>query len=333
MFRELSRVVLVVFSLMLVVACGGGGGGGGGVSDTDSGDNNTPASSVYSGLETQADLSSSNTEDFSERSTMGYESANSIMGTFGKSASEEGAGEFTGLNFFTVNTLKDILSDENYGRASYSDSSTVYGTCGGSASASFTINDDNSFSMSLMYDDFCYANVNANGGVSISGRYSGSSLSWTTLESVSVTYNSLNMRVLSTDVVASGTLSIAMSSSNNYTITSNLSFNDSAAGISFKNENLVVTVTESSDVIYVDSTPYTRASSLSMNGRLYLNEYGYVDITTITPVSINSGGQYLQGQIKIQGSNSKSALITYSPYSVQTVTGDYDGDEVYEFAF
>jgi hypothetical protein len=70
---------------------------------------------------------------------------------------------------------------------------------------------------------------------------------------------------------------------------------------------------------------------MTLTGRYYHPEHGYVDIATIDALRINNSDQFpSSGQIIITGASGSKARLTATSNTEYTLEVDADGDDIYE---
>jgi len=332
------NILLSAMLILILTACGGGGGGG--TSGTTTSDSSGGAASsgtvsngsvTYSGVTEQADLNESSSREFGNNSMLGYESTASSLGSV---RSDESKKEYAGLPSSILLMTKDIINETTNidlnSRAVTTNSSTVSGSCGGSATVSMTVDDTaETVDFEIAYNNFCYAGITNDGSVSISANYSGSSVSWSSLDSVELRYDQFQMEISNTSYIANGTINISIGATSE-TVILNITMDSPSDNNTIYLENMRCSIYKSPGYYTYQDTIYGYSSSLYLSGRIYMSDYGYVTVSTEEMVYINSYGNYIGGKILMNGSDGKSVLMEYSPNSADSLTADLDGDGLYE---
>jgi len=298
---------LTLFATLLLVACGGGGGGGG--DDDDSG-------VTYTGLTTQAVITNANAKTLAEGALGG-----STTGTaFGVVSDEQEVQPDP-----TILDVARILSN-SVTQLDISPSSPILPGAIVTESGSEPCDDDGSISIDISIDDetfdffgtFVFINC-AEGGTTINGD-----------ASVSGTFGEFDALVLDlvfdTLTVVSGAESYTMSgtidtsaTASGATITMDVrSRNNNTQLVEWLN-NITISVTGSSPLV------------MTITGRYYHPEHGYVDIVTNTALQINVADQWPNaGQMTMTGASGSKTRLTVIDNTQYTLEVDADGDDIYE---
>ena len=304
---KLLRKSLTLFATLLLVACGGGGGGGG--DDDDSG-------VTYTGLTTPAVITNANAKTLAEGALGG-----STTGTaFGVVSDEQEVQPDP-----TILDVARILSN-SVTQLDISPSSPILPGAIVTESGSEPCDDDGSISIDISIDDetfdffgtFVFINC-AEGGTTINGD-----------ASVSGTFGEFDALVLDlvfdTLTVVSGAESYTMSgtidtsaTASGATITMDVrSRNNNTQLVEWLN-NITISVTGSSPLV------------MTITGRYYHPEHGYVDIVTNTALQINVADQWPNvGQMTMTGASGSKTRLTVIDNTQYTLEVDADGDDIYE---
>lgn len=305
-------VGLLVLLASLLSACSSGGGGGANLS--------------YTGASTAAVLSVDNAETLAlESFSSGHNAAGtSDLGALSGVTSHVSSGPDAGLNAARLFRLLHkaagaaIITSGGGGQqtlVSLQRSETISGSCGGSVSNSMTINDATlDISLTSVFKNYC------EGGVTISGNMSLTLI----LDAASVDYGLMTMTFINLRFRADGE-SVAMSGNMRFSyydsvpvLTTNMLIQD-ATGKVFKIENMIITMAEGVD----GSGDYL---DISMEGRFYDPDYGYVELVTTTPMRVYyltdnwpSAGSYV-----LIGANAATVTMTADAVGY-TLELDLDG--------
>lgn len=297
----------------LITGCGGGGGGGG------------TSSITYSGATTEAAVDETNARELSTTAVDGTTSGDSLAL---RAESGDGAGQPSRLRIagLAKTLAQAALSAEPTGGganvpagASQSGSGTLNGGCGGSVSYSLTYDDvTGSFSGTFTFNNYddCYGEV-INGSTSLSGTLNLSTLE---LEDFTYSFNSLSVTSGAETETVSGTIVITMTGAFSYQVTFNIVYRD-GAGDTYKLEDYVVSFDESSS-----------PTVITVSGRVFHPDYGYVTVTTTTPVQIYTFNDYPHaGVIVLTGATGTGGLpttatVTFTGTNSYTIDVDSDGD-------
>jgi len=161
------------------------------------------------------------------------------------------------------------------------------GNCGGS----FSINSSETNSdFSATYDDYCVGtgdfSTTISGSISVSGN--------------TFSYSQLRIRSIEFDVSMNGSMSFTTNLGNNsgsVSFIANMDFRDNITNTTGRLEEYSVTANVGDADFFI-----------TISGRIYHSDYGYVDITTITPLSFDSSTLELTGEIRFVGQNSAVTL-------------------------
>jgi hypothetical protein len=293
---------LFLFTLALA-ACGGGGGGGGG----------TSVPSDYTGATTQATLTATNTQSIVdggwERSingeqvgaTIGNILVATLPSTTALGASPETVSPThpaqafrTWVLNFTSPTPQSVQP-----AATTSGDLPTTGSCGGSGT--YTLNLDTttgSFSGNFVFQSYCWDNVTLNGTTPFSGSIGQNNFQ------VKLTYSNLE--------------------NNLEGVVTTLTQGFLSGTLSFDNTGTPTSETDNFDYVLIDSASqknywvhnFAAVSNIqngqvTIQGRYYDYDEGYVDVSTITPLLFNDTTnpyQPTQGVLLFTGNNSQARL-------------------------
>lgn len=294
MIRTLFKICALL-SVLTLAACGSSGG--------DS--STTPSGISYTGKTTQAVLTTSNSADIADNADFATSTSFSL-GSSLKSADKDGSfslmGTTTALN---QSVLSALGTNAVQSRLSQPTSGTVYGDCGGSASYSGTLGITGDVTVNMTFTNYCSYGITLNGNATFNGDYSilsGAFVSGT------YTFYNLTETVLSENSTMSGTIAFTTT-----TVTANLVYQGPLGNL-YKLENFTI----------VQS-----GSTYTCIGRIYYSEYGYVDVTTTSPITIDPAtGKVVSGVILLTG-NVSAVKMTYVS-GVETVTLDSQLDGIFE---
>jgi len=330
-----NRIISIFTALVLILvltACGGGGGGGSLTGDVSG--SIAQSESFYSGITNRADLTEDNSVEYAEDAMLGYESGNSSIETF-RSKQPENIKNLSGVNsfFMAKDFIQKITGENSSARTTYEESGSEYGSCGGIGYYSAYLNTYNgTFRIDIDFDNYCYWGLTYDGSLEFNGTFSGSTLSWSSINTLSFEFDDLALNTSDRNMKANGAIVFNVYSTY-ATMTADITMYDQDQNKYIRFSDLVCTIYDSSGYTSYNGSSYYYTSQVTLTGKVYISTYGYVDITTPDRVDINSNGYYLDGTIKLKGNDNATVLAEYSPYSVQTITGDLNGDSVYETIF
>jgi len=319
---RVKHVVLAVLLAVFLTACGGGGGGGGGGS---------PSGISYTGLTTEATIDENNAEDLSTGAYQGGQTGAAFGSVGAIQAGESGpVGRPRTLKVSQV--LEDALhkvdmtsrSGGTFVGAIYTESDTIYGDYGGSASYTINVNDQTGeFSGSITFNSYSDDGVTTiSGPVSFSGSLD---LNTEELIEFSLSFDSLTATSGSDSFTLDGNISFDNTISP-ATMTMTMLLKDNNTGKVYKVEGYTMTLTE--EVNYVD---------VEVSGTYFDPDYGYVSISTTTPLCIYYGDDYpsdgvivVTGNTGIAGGSTMARLTALTSTTYQ-VEADTNGDGTYDW--
>ena len=300
---------------VLLTACGGAGGGG----------------PTYTGVTTAADISNTNANQLVsgayQNGNYGSKSAVAVV-SGSDSTNRIDRPRALAISDVLTSSLKKIdfakASSTTATGATQSGSVTVSGSCGGSLTANISVDDvTGHFSGTVSYSNYCESGSTINGSTNFSGTFN---LSGGYIAQYTATLNSLTVQACGESGTTSGTVSMAFNGSTTVTLNIELLIADNSTGKVYWINNLQYTI--------VAGAGYT---DVSVSGKFYDPDYGYVTLSTSTPLRIydgyywpTSGVLNLTGATGIAG-GSTTATFTATPTGY-TITADTDGDGVDDYA-
>ncbi|MEJ2700264.1 MAG: hypothetical protein P8Z70_11480, partial [Desulfuromonadales bacterium] len=256
----------LLFSLLALAACGGGGGGsndGGGVP------------SAYTGVTTQATLTSDNAQDIVVGAWTGGMTGSDLGSVVTLQANEPPSAPSLPGQLRLAETLKAPVLQVTSGTAlgvkpAYSDSNTIYGDTG-YATYSVNVNESTgAFSGSFTFNNYSSQGTVISGSMSFSGKLD---LSTGNMSQFTLACSSLT--------VGEGTLSATVVGKIRYTIsadatreteTIDLVMIDNNTQKSFWMHNFALVITHGSD-----------SDQVTISGSYYDPDHGFVEIRTSSP--------------------------------------------------
>lgn len=315
----LCLVGIIALGLMTIVGTGGGGGGGGGAS----------SGITYTGLETKATISDSNAEDLL---TGAYEGG-SIGTEFDINAIQSGESVHIGRPrvLKVSRVLESSLRKVDF--ASRSGSSFIgaiktltggdIGNCGGNFSYEISVDETTrAFNGSFTFNDYCEDGDTINGSVSFYGE-----VDTTTDELLKFTFsfNSLNFTSGSDSFTLNGDIAWDVTGSP-ATITITMLLRDNSTNKVYWVQNYTIEVTEGMNYVEIE-----------VLGTFYHPDYGYITISTPTPLRIYDADEYpSQGVIVVEGKDGVAlgptrARLTVIDNTAYQVDADTNGDGTYDW--
>lgn len=314
------RFICAVFFVVVLAACGGGGGG--------SGSNGGPSPVSYTGVTTQAVVTSANADDLSGGAVLGGATgtATSLTGV----ETDETISPVKMRSVVVSTALKKSLARMNFTAGGnsvvtgvmVSDSGTIPGTCGGSAPYSITLDDvTGDFSMTVSFNGYCDDGDTLTGSVNLSGK----------MNLVTLDFTALNLSTSSLAVV---------SGVDSFTIAGSIA----STGITSNSENLLMTldIRDGTGTTYrvqglnwamtYDSPSVGADRMRIVSGRFYHPAYGYVDVASTSDfLSLSTSDYPYAGTLVVTGSGGTRAQLTANnDAQTFTVVVDTNGNTIYD---
>jgi hypothetical protein len=304
-----SLLYSTAFALTLS-ACGGGGGGGStGIS--------------YSGVTSQASLTIANGEEMGTTSYQNGDSGQSL-GTALSSLNEmDGSTTAThkprvsGLTQTLIAATNKMQLPTNQGysgnRAVQSESQTISGGCGGSATYTISVDDSSGdFSGTFSFSNYCDLGDVLDGSITIAGNID---LNTVTFGTISMTMTSLSFSSGNDAFTVDGSLSFNPTSSP-LVITMDLKLQDNTTQQVFWAKDFTLTIT--TGLSYEDE---------AMAGRFYHPDYGYVTVSTTTPFRYAGTDEWPSSGVMVAtGSGGSTSTLTALSNTTYQIDIDTDGD-------
>ena len=314
----ISLICFIALGLITFIGCGGGGDDTGSVS-----------SITYTGLTTPADITDANAQTLSAGALTGGQ-AGSTFGSIG--AIETGTDE-NPISFRTLKVtqaLEDALlqidlssvSGGSFTGATQSESGSIDGTCGGSASYTMQYDDLNGdFSGTFSFSSYCNGGVTLSGGASFSGSLDLSDPNNPTFESFKITFTHLSDGSSTLD----GTINLDVSSSPTI-VTFDALLEDNVTGKVYWIKDYDMSITEGSDGLgnYVDLE--------ILSGSYYDPDYGSITVETTTPIRTYASDEWpSDGVIVVTGNSNHKVRLSAIDETQCRIDADLDGDGSYDW--
>lgn len=312
----LGMVLTLFFIAVFMAACGGGSGGDSGI--------------AYSGNMNAAVITNTSAEAIAVEAYESGEMGGDIAGTGSgpspsvPSPAVPGPAALADIKSRVAGAVNKALSGGGVPRAMIRYTDTMMGECGGSAAIDINIDDaTGDFSGKLTFANLCAydgaAQEYTNGSVDFSGNVGMMS---GMLNYFAMSFNALS--VLSSDgavnFVLDGSIGLTMTSYTSITMTMDMVMLDNLTGKTYWVNNYVVNVTD-----------HGTYEEMTVTGRFYHHDYGYVDITTPTPVQAYPMNEHpYAGVLQFDGSGGRSARLTFISSTTYQVTADLNNDEAYD---
>jgi hypothetical protein len=306
-------LILMVFVLMAVVSgCGGGGGGGG-----------APQGITYTGVTTPALVDENNAYDIAVGTYTGGDIASdlNVLGAVSENSSSVKNPLFIDISSYFQNVISRIESSLNenasYVGAVVSESVTIDGSCGGNFSFSLTTDDQTgNFNGPLTFNNFCEPEFKANGSMTLSGNIN---INTEVINYFEMTFTNITMTSGQESLSMNGSIDFSLQTSP-IRMTFSFIFKDNNLNKTYKYEDFVYEYTEGVD--FVDMT---------LTGRYYHHDYGYVIIVTDSPLRINGSDMWpSSGTVIATGDLGTKARLRVIDSSSFIVEADTDGDGSYD---
>lgn len=311
-----------IASCTLVVGCGGSSGGG---------DGGSSPGLTYSGVTTQAVITSENSQTLAENAMNAGAGGSGISGIAGLDAgnpAEDGTGRpfLVGMAMVMESAIAEVDWQSDAGQvpssAIESDADTVSGSCGGSFTYNIQVDTDTgTFSGRLAFNSFCEEGMTMSGSANFSGVVD---LGTEKLESCTVSFNAITSTYSSVSVTMGGRIHLAVSGPTS-SMTMDMMVRDDGSGRVCKIENY-----------QMDITDWGTYAEITLNGRYFDPDYGYVELETTTAFVASYADEYPHtGQLVLTGENgdaggpTRARLTALSATECQ-VEADTNGDGIYD---
>jgi hypothetical protein len=312
--------ILLAASLLIffmVGSCGGGGGGGGSGSPTGS----------YSGLTSQALITDENSTALMDGAFMGGKTGSSLS-VFGSVQVQPSQGSKHPVTIAFSRMImhafdKGYLFSQTAVPAQASAlipdlNTTEYGECGGSYTIGADVNELTGAisNGTVVYDGYCDAGVTLSGMTSFSGQ-----VNIITQEiNLDLTFDDCTVEESGMTETINGTAACDVGI-NTGTITFNdIYIHDSSLDKTYWFHNFTVAMTD-------ESSSY----NMTIDGRFYDPDYGYIDFSTEEPFTILEDDENpSEGVLIAFGRDGTKARLTALSSATYMVEADTDGDGTYE---
>jgi hypothetical protein len=202
--------------------------------------------------------------------------------------------------------------------------SSMDGTCGGTVDYSINIDEQTGdFKYSYTFKSYCDTDglieEEINGSLSFSGKIN---IATVELEHMKAKFTSLTYKLSdgSEDATLNGTTSMTMTDATSGTMTMDFVTRDNLTDKTYWVKNYVATIT--------DNGTY---EEITISGRFYHHDQGYVDIKTITPLRNYPFDQHPStGLLQFDGAENNSARLTFLSPTTYQVLADLNGDDLFD---
>lgn len=312
----------LIFTLGLA-GCGGGGGDGG------------PSGIAYTGLTTQAVVTQANAKSLAGGAYQGRATGSALGGIAASAQTNVTDHQINRpLTLVLSETLRNALGKidvtalpkPSLGAAAKTETITEQGSCGGNFSGSATYDDvtGNISSGAITFNNYCSEGVTLSGRISFSGKVNLGTQP-PTLETINMSFTSLSGKSGSDAFTTSGNIAIDATVPLKVLTTINMVTRDDTAGKIYKIENFQLRASVNPGA-WVD---------VSMTGRFYGPDDGYVDLTTPTLFRFDIAGGVVaatpsQGELVVTGGNNTKASLVAISTTDYNINVDANGDGNYE---
>jgi hypothetical protein len=294
--------ITTTFLLALIGGCGSGGGSSG---------------LSYTGSTSPATLSSSNSATLVGSAYTGGNSGIIIGGiTTGLTNYDFGASRRPRilvisdalLKFAHLTIVDDTLArPEIAATANNIPHSTLHGNCGGTATVNGSYDDGNkTLSLTANLSSYCQDRTTLNGTVGASGQAVVDAQNNINISSISITLSRLTAAYGGDSFTADGSMSISPQAgytyiANNSVLSIDMLIKDNATAKIFKLENFTI-----SESLTTGTSSYV---DMTITGRYYAPDEGYIDLTTPTTIRIMGEDDWpSSGSLRGIGHNSSATL-------------------------
>lgn len=312
--RVYIPIVSVLLALGLLAACGGGGGGGGG----DNGSGNIPTG-TYQGSQDPAQITAANAQEIVQAAYLGATVGAIPLDPRPGDRPESYSGAPSVLTLYA--TFKTLLEDiaPQAGVAYDTVSQTLNGPCGGYATVvSSGSQSTGIFLGTIDFNSYCWGGLLLTGRTSFTGAVN---VNTGELVRFILDFGGLTFQYGGSAFTVTGGMAAEFSGAT-ATIGLDTVMTDHASGIQFWSDSYQITVTS-----------YLNYVSLSISGRFYHSDYGYVTSTTPTAFQIHyADNGPITGVLEAAGSNGTRARLTCLTPDTYEVTADTTGDGNWDYA-
>jgi hypothetical protein len=310
------RLLLSALGILGLVACGGGGGGGG-IAPPE------PNPGLpYTGVTSPAIIDSNNAVELASGAFIGGETGSnfgiisSVTADQSKIVREIKLYEVAQIFSEPIYKI-DINSHRRDSLAVQTEQDTIQGDCGGSASYTVQVDDvSGAFTGSMTFNGYCSENATITGNAGFSGQVdinSGEFLNF------NLDINMVSLKSGNQSYIIDGDISVDVSGPSS-TASLEMKMKDNSGEV-FWVYNYVLNISE--DVDYVD---------IKATGRFYNPTYGYVDLSTITPLRTYNIYEWpSSGELQMVGGEGTKARLIVVNKNFYQIIADTNGDANYDY--
>ena len=229
------------------------------------------------------------------------------------------------IKFIQLTAVDDVLArPETAATITNIPDSIINGNCGGTAAVNGSYDDaDGTLSLSATLNGYCEGGTTLDGTVGASGQAVADSQNNINISSITVTLAKLTAIYSDDSFTADGTMNIAPQPGHTYIgddilITINMVLKDNATTKVYKLEDFAISESATIGAVSYDD--------LTINGRFYDPDEGFIDLSTPGPIRIMNNAQWpSSGSLRGTGNNS-SATITAQSNTTYRLDVDTDGN-------
>ncbi len=312
-FRRTIMSVTTIMSLALfaLAGCGGGGDGGGGTTQI-----------TYTGITTQAAITSANGEAVLSSAYSLGEIA--LLGAAQSQQIDSFGIPYTRILLSMKQRISEAIQNPDDSRwisaAQRTETRSFNGDCGGVMTGTLTYDDQTgSFSGSISFANYCESGLTCSGSANVSGIVN---VNTGDIQTFSLSSSLLEFRQSTKTLQLQARLSFYYDlRSSPWLAQCSMWIRDVNTAKTFWIDNYTVRVTEGAS--YFDIT---------ISGRIYHHDYGYVDVTTQNRFRIYNGNQWpSEGTMLATGSRGSQGKLTSLSSSQYRIEVDEEGDGTFEF--
>jgi hypothetical protein len=310
------RLLLSAIGILGLVACGGGGGGGGIAPPEPN------PELIYTGVTSPAVIDSNNAVELASGAFIGGETGSnfgiisSVTADQSKIVREIRLYEVAQI--FSEPLYKiDFNSQREDSLAVQTEQDTIQGDCGGSASYSVQVDDvTGGFTGSMTFNGYCSENATITGTTGFSGQVD---INTGDFLNFNFAIKMVNLTSENQSYTIDGDISVDVSGPSS-TASLEMKMKDNSGEVFWVN-NYVLNISEDVDYFDIEAT-----------GRFYNPTYGYVDLSTITPLRTNNNNEWpSSGELQIVGGEDTKARLIAIDENTCRIIADTNGDANYDY--
>ena len=308
-------LLMSAIGILGLFACGGGGGGGGNYFIEDIG-------LTYTGVTSQAVIDSNNAVELASGAFIGGETGSN----FGIISSVT-ADQSKIVRVIRLYEVVEIFSEPLYeidfsnqrgdSLAVQTEQDTIQGDCGGSASYTVKVDDvTGGFTGSMTFNGYCSENATITGTTGFSGQVD---INTGDFLNFNFAIKMVNLTLENQSYTIDGDLSVDVSGLTS-TASLEMKMKDNSGDVFWVN-NYVLNISEAFDYVDIEAT-----------GKFYNPTYGYVDLSTITPLRTYNIYEWpSSGELQIVGGEGTKARLIAIDENTCRIIADTNGDENYDY--